>query len=330
MQKPILSICIATYKRPQLLKEAIASISRQIAGHPEINDKIEVVVSDNASNDNTKPIAESAGSYFRHFTYTCNKENIGFDLNVVSVVKNATGDFCWYLGDDDELFPGSIAYVLSIIEEGKFAFIGTGSTPINNKNICSTQLAPLREKLLTTNDINECFFAEYCQGGFSVLIFERTPWLEALDEKDYLHHWLYYETILKMISKSKKLFAYIPEPLVLTGQDCRWAENGTELYTFINSNILCRRMMLWGYDKKRLSTYISNNFKKLPLIVARAKGNGLQFSLKHARYIIRNSSEVNCVKLICALGILLIPGSFIRLMRNIKHQATKTWNRVIK
>ena len=62
----LLSICIPTYNRAQFLPALLESIITQINGH---EDKVEIIVSDNASTDNTKQITQndkSAEHFFKN------------------------------------------------------------------------------------------------------------------------------------------------------------------------------------------------------------------------------------------------------------------------
>ena len=52
-----LSICIPTYNRAEYLKEALDSIIKQI--NDTNRDKVEICISDNASEDNTKELIEN-------------------------------------------------------------------------------------------------------------------------------------------------------------------------------------------------------------------------------------------------------------------------------
>ena len=91
---PKLSICIPTYKRSQLLAELLDSIIAQ--GIPDI----EVIVSDDASPDDTADVAQGYYARIPHFTFIRQPENIGLDRNFLAVVEAATGDYVWLMGDE--------------------------------------------------------------------------------------------------------------------------------------------------------------------------------------------------------------------------------------
>jgi glycosyltransferase involved in cell wall biosynthesis len=75
--------------------------------------EIEVIISDNASDDRT---AEIASAYAGHpdFRYVRRSENIGGDRNFLAVIEAATGEYCWLLGDDEILEPAAIERLLAL------------------------------------------------------------------------------------------------------------------------------------------------------------------------------------------------------------------------
>jgi glycosyltransferase involved in cell wall biosynthesis len=70
--------------------------------------EIEVCVSDNGSTDNTEAVVRDAQTRMP-ITYHKNERNLGIPRNFVTVVKMASGEFTWLLGDDDLLLPESLA-----------------------------------------------------------------------------------------------------------------------------------------------------------------------------------------------------------------------------
>jgi abequosyltransferase len=102
-----LSICIPTYNRGPFIGELLDSILDQAGYRCEL----EVIVSDNASTDGTQDVVESYRSRLPGLVYHRADENMGADRNFLKVVELATGEFCWLMGSDDRLEPGSIAEI---------------------------------------------------------------------------------------------------------------------------------------------------------------------------------------------------------------------------
>lgn len=101
----LLSICIPTYNRSRYLSDLLSCILEQ-----EDQD-IEVVVSDNASTDNTPDVIEKYRSKFSNFIYVRQSKNMGYDLNFLSAINNASGKYVWLIGDDDAIESNGIKCV---------------------------------------------------------------------------------------------------------------------------------------------------------------------------------------------------------------------------
>lgn len=109
----MLSICIPTYNRAELLRSCLHSIVRQSS---QFQDKVEVIVSDNCSPDHTREAVEWAGQY-GPIHYARNAENIGACSNFIHAAKVlAQGEYCWLMGDDDVLRDGAIEAVITALE----------------------------------------------------------------------------------------------------------------------------------------------------------------------------------------------------------------------
>ena len=112
-QTPILSICIPTFNRASFLKVMLAAVVRQAA---EFSSEIEIVVSDNASSDNTREIVDGVKN-LGPVVYSRNDENLGVIHNMVRVsTEIAKGDYVWLLGDSHIVAPGAIGHLLSSIK----------------------------------------------------------------------------------------------------------------------------------------------------------------------------------------------------------------------
>ena len=105
-----LSICIPTYNRANFLPDLLDSIVKQIDDSNK--DIIEIVISDNASQDNTREVVESYRSRVSNLVYFRWDENNGADRNFIKVVELAKGEYCWLMGSDDVVVNASISFIL--------------------------------------------------------------------------------------------------------------------------------------------------------------------------------------------------------------------------
>lgn len=99
-QPPILlSVCIPTYNRQELLAYNLDKM-KWLA---DTGLAIEIIVSDNASEDDTERVIQEKGRMFPHFRYIRQARNIGPENNFVSVMRLARGKFFVELCDDNRL-----------------------------------------------------------------------------------------------------------------------------------------------------------------------------------------------------------------------------------
>lgn len=119
-REPLLSICIPTYNRNKYLEEAL----RNITSDPDFNSQVEIIISDNASTDQTQMISEKYASQYDNIFYYRNDENIK-DRNFYMALSRAHGKYVRLFNDTLRLKKGSLKTMLNIIEQssdGSFLF----------------------------------------------------------------------------------------------------------------------------------------------------------------------------------------------------------------
>jgi len=112
-KKPLLSICIPTFNRAEYLDKSLSSIVSQ---KEFINEDVELVISDNASTDNTEEIVKKYQVQYKNIFYSKNEENIS-DKNFPTVIGKAHGIFRKLCNDTLIFSNGSIKHILGIIKE---------------------------------------------------------------------------------------------------------------------------------------------------------------------------------------------------------------------
>ncbi len=111
MIAPLLSICIPTYNRAEYLEKSLESLVRQ-DGFPQV----EVVISDNCSEDNTAEVCGSYCSRYPNIIYHRNKENI-YDRNFPTVLMLAHGVFRKLFNDTMIYEDVSLRYLIEIVRK---------------------------------------------------------------------------------------------------------------------------------------------------------------------------------------------------------------------
>lgn len=117
--RKLLSICIPTFNRKDYLDRLLANIEKQLDTY-RLHDKVEVLVSDNCSEDATMSVVEKYNSFVK---YQRNEVNIGPDANFLSLFGLAQGEYIWLPGDDDEFRTDTVNFIVKEIERTHFDFL---------------------------------------------------------------------------------------------------------------------------------------------------------------------------------------------------------------
>jgi glycosyltransferase involved in cell wall biosynthesis len=111
--KSLLSICIPTFNRAEYLDKTIASVVSQKEFHTE---PVELVISDNASNDDTESIVKKYQDHNRNIYYSRNDTNIS-GMNLPLVVNKAHGVFRKLHNDTLLLRGGTLSKMLNLVKD---------------------------------------------------------------------------------------------------------------------------------------------------------------------------------------------------------------------
>lgn len=116
----ILSICIPTYNRAELLKECLEILLPQILC---FESEVDVYVSDNCSNDSTEEVVSAFIFRYPFLKYNKNAKNLGYSGNQVKCFQLAQTKYLAILSDDDLYIPESIEYLLTQIRDKNYSFV---------------------------------------------------------------------------------------------------------------------------------------------------------------------------------------------------------------
>ena len=143
--KKLLSISIPTYNRVFDLQVTLNNLIYQIAG--KFEDLIEIIVSDNASSNNTLDMLKNfQQKYPNIFRFITNEKNLGFGKNMQVLMDNCQTEYIWFCGDDDILYDGIIEKIVNILNNNDYdnIFINYKANP---EGIC----VDIKEDTITNN-----------------------------------------------------------------------------------------------------------------------------------------------------------------------------------
>ena len=177
---PWASFCIATYKRPDHLRRALAFISQQTFTD------FEVIVSDNDPEQSSREVVLSASD--PRFRYFANERNLGMVKNFNAALGRARGHFVVMVTDDDPVYPELLAtlHSLSLKHPGYGAYFGA----------CGVQLET--EEMARTYDSHVGFRACLANGPLdSVRLFSAAEFPHAFFERRVFPYFLWSTGVVK-------------------------------------------------------------------------------------------------------------------------------------
>lgn len=314
-----LTIAIPTYNGSKYIAIAIESVLNQIKNNPILEAKTEIIISDNASQDNVESIVKKIlNLYPAVIHYYRNETNVGFDRNVDIAVRKASGEFVWILSDDDYLLDGAIEYVQNVIanyNKEKLALI------YMNYN-SSVHLKDEKDSLCEDGNV---FFQKtrFKSGLISSNIVSKSIWQMSRVERFFDSGWIHFGYDLEALSPMCKNRAYIiNKEFVRIGGEMRWGNSGGFIYVGFKLVEIFKLMHQWGYNKKTNKMAVFTVKRGYPLIIPIAKAKGLQTNINLLNQFYRLYKRYISFWLI-DLPLLLIPKSIYYiiyiLMRKVKY-----------
>ncbi|MBI5402029.1 MAG: glycosyltransferase family 2 protein [Ignavibacteriae bacterium] len=110
-EQPLVSVIIPTRNRYSLLARAIESVINQRYNN------LEIIIINDASDDDTSRVVEEYRNRFKRFIYICNEKRYGGAETRNIGMRNASGKYIAFLDDDDEWLPDKVLKQVTILED---------------------------------------------------------------------------------------------------------------------------------------------------------------------------------------------------------------------
>ena len=129
--RPLLSFAVPTYNRAKYLDQVLGVLLKQLHGES----RVELIVSDNASTDNTPAVVEDYRQRGLDIRYLRNEANRGADFNILQCFEQSRGKYVWVCGDDDFIVPGTLKRVLDALASQLYDFVCIRAFPTKGKDV---------------------------------------------------------------------------------------------------------------------------------------------------------------------------------------------------
>jgi len=107
--KKLLTIAVPTFNRSAYLERLLAALADATV---DLGDAVEIIVSDNASADETPDVLRRLAARLPGVRIVNNAVNIGAEANVQQCFDLAVGEYVWIIGDDDMPKRGAIPAIV--------------------------------------------------------------------------------------------------------------------------------------------------------------------------------------------------------------------------
>lgn len=222
-----LSFCIATFNRAAFIGATLEMLVTQ-AG-----DACEIIVSDNASTDNTEQVVSDYKRRFKHLHYFRQDENVGPDRNFDRAVALARGEFCWLMGDDDILKPGAVTHVLeSLHPDLSLILVNMEIRDISMSKVIRSRWINIRSDRLYEPEDMDRFFTELGNtlGSVSNIVVKRSVWLSRDRERYFGSMFIHVGVIYQKKLPGKTLVIATPLINYRAGNNERWFNVSPEIF----------------------------------------------------------------------------------------------------
>jgi len=322
MTHPVkLTIGIPTFNGARRIGETLDSILIQTT--ESLAEQIEIVVSDNASTDDTEAV-------IRHYQgvskipiiYARHPENMGYDVNVDSLFQRSTGKYVWTLADDDTLRPGALSRVLTAI-----TLQPDLSAILVNFVAYDADLEEVRDAVAISDDIfcwtPEDFItrAESKYSLLSALIFHKEAWLHAEKAAGYGSNFIHVYALFKILRTGSSLI--IAEPMVNYRQgSTNFGVSGDSiLRTGLSACAVVNSMESMGYDRTLPRMLLKKSRRYIYGLVIASKLAGIQEKLHIAGKLI--SFYPTPTVFLKLIPVIFLPDRLFLTMYQIRKSTTR-------
>ena len=218
---PRLSICIPTFNRAHTLGRLLEALQRELAD-PRLTATIQIVISDNASSDETQSLVNRYIDIGLPIIYFRQPSNLGFGRNLNHVVALAEGEYCWLMGSDDIPTPDSIRTILGNLVAGPDIIVGNVLTNGRLRQFWSegSDKVYIAGRPDVADFISRCTEISSLFAFMSALVVKRAFWNSVTISADLLvHPYTHQIRLFSAIASGSAAVQSIALPIVDTGDE---------------------------------------------------------------------------------------------------------------
>lgn len=228
-----LAVCIPNYNRPQNLYVLIMKLADQIR-EEKLCDRVEICVNDDRSPESPDAVIEKVRVMYPEvqIRYQINKENMGMDYNFLQSVMISEAEYCWIVGNDDEIEQKALETILSYIENEDIDIMVSPFDVYDNGERLLRTIYPLRvdgeERLYFHTAVKQEYddLIQRVQAGdalfcfLSNVVFKKSRWIEHGNMFEDKMGTIFIQMYMNLQTlKEGAVYLYIPEKIIKDNTD---------------------------------------------------------------------------------------------------------------
>jgi len=317
-----LSVAIPTYNGAKYIREALDSIIFQL---DDIDEGIEIVISDNASTDQTPQIIKEYQNKYFFIKYFRNDKNLGADRNFDLAIRRSKGEYVWLFGDDDKLESGAIKKVLEVLKKyPKVGFIFVNCSSYNEDfSICTKERILELMKDMYCNSADEFYInTKIVSMVVSSNIVKRNFWNYINKNKFIGTNWIHFCVVTSYLNGCSAYCIANPYVILRQGTAVRWVDNGRILIYGNKLSSIIKSLVKMGYERSTVKGMLDSIKINLWKTIIGAKMADLNLSFSLLKITIKNFGNYPSFWLI-DFPLLLLPNIFYKILHRFMPQVRR-------
>lgn len=327
-----LTIGIPTYNGSAYIRTALDSVTTQL--DPALNTRVDILISDNGSTDETPGIISEYQKIHPDIRihYSRNPVNLGYDKNVDMLFKKAAGRYVWLLADDDALKEDALRTAMRVLDSNDHlmaALVNFDTFDRALENVV-TRSQP-REDLLCHDAEAFLLNSNGSYGQVSSLILSRDAWNAEDLSYGFGSNFIHMFALFKILLRGDSYIINRPLLNVRLGSENFGTSGDALLSIALSTGALFNAMPAMGYGARIIRTLRSpaRRYAYDTILIAKLLGIAHKAAIVK-KLIATHNSPALWIKYI---PIIFFPDAMFKRMYYIKKgisAKTRVWERVLK
>ena len=275
----------------------------------DMQKKVEICISDNSSNDETKDAVSKMIDTHKCLKYRRSLDAPSLDENAFMVSTMASGRYIWFFGDDDIAVSDSLQIFVEFLEESAHQIIVVNSQSFYIDNIIQHRRMPLSKNVIFDKNNDDDFMT--AMGGYLTylpcIVIEREVWLKNYNPQKQGTFFAHIHCTLE--SKLGSSACFYASPIIkMRLHSQTWTEKHFQIWNIFYPQIIWE--MSGFSDTAKIAVIQKNPLNELKRYLSSRAYN--RFDLKIWLHFIWRSPKVSNAKKILSLIIAITPVAILR------------------